>query len=328
MQATSTNVGTKEAETDALTLSTTRPAQKMAIVGVPSSAGTHFAGAEMGPDALRAAGIATALAQPSLTILDQGNLSGPKDYTKAETGNAKNLDTVLQWNQLVFNALSHELAQGHLPLLLGGDHSLAIGSINAAANHCRQTQKKLLVLWFDAHTDANTPEISPSGNIHGMPIACLLNHGPSSLTRLGLGVDSHVHSAIQNTELYLIGVRSIDEAEKEFVKTLGLRIFDMDFIHEFGILKAIQTALATVDNNTHIHLSFDLDCLDPKIAPGVSVPEANGVSYRDMQLCMEMICNTGRLGSVDLVELNPTRDINNKTADLAIDLLKNLFGKK
>lgn len=315
--------------------------QTISLIGVPSSAGTHVRGAEIGADALRAAGITKALRSLSLPVIDQGNLSGPPMQYQDEPAvpsPLKDLEVVYTWNHIVFETITQTLARGHFPLMLGGDHSLAIGSISAVANHCRATNKKLLVLWFDAHTDANTPEISPSGNIHGMPIACLLNYGPDRLTRLwNQPSGEHVSStkanaptqpaAIKSTELCFVGVRSVDHEEKQFVQQLGLRILDMRFINEFGIHRAIKQALADVDSNTHIHLSFDLDCLDPTIAPGVSVPEAGGLTYREMQLCLETIYETGRLGSIDLVELNPTQDIRNMTATLAIDLLQSALGK-
>ena len=209
-----------------------------------------------------------------------------------------------------------------MPILLGGDHCLGLGSISAVARHCRDAGKKLRVLWLDAHADFNTSALTPSGNIHGMPVACLCGHGPKELIEIGGQVP-----AINPKWIRQIGIRSVDAGEKRFVHQAGLEVFDMRYIDEMGMRHTMELALATLDANTHLHVSFDVDFLDPDIAPGVGTTVPGGPTYREAQLCMEMIADTGRLASLDVMELNPALDIRNKTADVAVDLIESLFGK-
>lgn len=298
--------------------------QTISIIGAPTHVGTHIQGADMGPDVLRAAGLIDALDNHARQVIDQGNLSGPPYIPSEIQPGLKNLSEVSQWNRLVFNSVAKTLTLGQLPILLGGDHCLAIGSISAVAQHCKTHRKKCLVLWFDAHTDANTQETSPSGNLHGMPVSCLLGHGPASLTQLhNAHHDQSSHdSTLQVDQLRLIGIRSIDPEEAVFVKKLGIRLFDMQHIKQFGLLTTVQKILAEIDNNTHIHISFDLDCLDPSFAPGVSTAVSDGLHHDDVRKTLAMIAATGCVGSIDLVELNPKQDHLNITAKLAIDLVK------
>ena len=291
------------------------------LIGAPTDVGASVLGASIGPDALRVAGLAQALRARGLAVLDHGNLHGPGNPEQAPVDGFRHLMEVTTWNQAVFAAVRDVLAAGRLPLLMGGDHCLAIGSISAVAQHCRQQGKRLKVLWFDAHADANTLVTSPSGNMHGMPVACLLGHGPPSLTELGGAV------ALVPEQISLIGVRSVDAAEKRFVNALGIEVYDMRYIDEVGARCVMQQALHGVDADTHLHVSFDMDCLDPSIAPGVSTAVPGGPTYRETQLFMEMLADCGALGSLDLMELNPARDIRNQTAALAVDLLESLFGK-
>jgi arginase len=230
---------------------------------------------------------------------------------------------VVHWNRAVHDAVFAELRLGRLPILLGGDHSLSIGSISAVARRCREEGKKLRVLWLDAHADFNTSEISPSGNIHGMPLACLCGFGPRELLEIG-GARA---PAITPSCVRQIGIRSVDDGEKRFVHDQGLDVFDMRHIDEMGMRQTMEHALAGLDSDTHLHVSFDVDFLDPDIAPGVGTTVAGGPTYREAQLCMEMIADTRRLGSLDIVELNPAFDVRNKTAALAVDLVESLFGK-
>jgi arginase len=222
----------------------------------------------------------------------------------------------------VHDAVHAELEADRLPILLGGDHCLAIGSISAVARHCRSRGKRLRVVWLDAHADFNTNVLTPSGNLHGMPVACLAGHGPRELVELGGAVP-----AIEPRWVRQIGVRSVDAGEKRFVHESGLEVFDMRFIDEYGMRHAMELALATMDPGTHLHVSFDVDFLDPEIAPGVGTTVPGGPTYREAQLCMEMIADSGRLGSLDVMELNPAFDVQNKTADLTVDLIESLFGK-
>jgi arginase len=292
------------------------------LIGAPTDIGASDRGASMGPEALRVAGLQDALRSRGLEVLDRGNLTGPANPWQGPTQGYRHLAQVTDWNRLIYEAIRAELAHARLPILLGGDHCLAVGSISAVARHCRDTKKKLRVLWLDAHADFNTSELSPSGNIHGMPVACLCGFGPREL--IGL---SGVTPAISPKNIRQVGIRSVDQGEKKFVHEQGLEVFDMRYIDEWGMKHTMQQALSGLDAETHLHVSFDVDFLDPDIAPGVGTTIPGGPTYREAQLCMEMIADTGRLSSLDVMELNPALDVRNKTAQLAVDLIESLFGK-
>ena len=293
-----------------------------ALIGAPTDVGAADRGASMGPEALRVAGLAAALRERELAVVDIGNLSGPGNPWEAPHNGYRHLPQVVRWNELVHAAVYGELQARRLPILLGGDHSLGVGSISAVARYCREQGRKLRVLWLDAHADFNTSELSPSGNVHGMPLACLCGFGPRELTGLG-----GTAPAIQPAWVRQLGVRSIDAAEKRFVHEQGLDVFDMRFIDEMGMRATMEQALAGLDRDTHLHVSFDVDFLDPEIAPGVGTQVPGGPTYREAQLCMEMIADTRLLASLDVVELNPAFDVHNRTAALAVDLIESLFGK-
>lgn len=294
----------------------------VSLIGAPTDIGAGTLGSRMGPAALRVAGIAQAIAQFGIDVRDCGNLGGPVNPVLPAVDGFRHLQEVAQWNQTLHDATYAELSEGRLPVMLGGDHSLAIGSISAVARHCREKGKKLRVLWFDAHADFNTATMTPSGNIHGMPVACLCGQGPQELTQIG----GHV-PALNAKDIRQIGIRSVDAGEKRLVHDMGIEVFDMRFIDEMGMRHAMELALALVDANTHLHVSLDVDFLDPDIAPGVGTTVRGGPTYREAQLCMEMIADTRRLASLDIVELNPALDVRNQTAELAVDLVESLFGK-
>ncbi|MCX7239353.1 MAG: arginase [Burkholderiales bacterium] len=296
--------------------------QNISLIGAPTDIGAGCRGASMGPEALRVAQIARVLQRQGLQVQDRGNLSGPSNPWLPAQDGYRHLGEVVAWNQAVHQAVYAELQQERLPILLGGDHCLAIGSISAVARHCRERGKKLRVLWLDAHADFNTSTLTPSGNIHGMPLACLCGHGPQALIEIGGQVP-----AIAPKWVRQLGIRSVDEGEKRFVHAQDLEVFDMRYIDEMGMRAAVEMALALVDANTHLHVSFDVDFLDPDIAPGVGTTVRGGPSYREAQLCMEMIADTTRLGSLDVMELNPALDERNRTAEVAVDLIESLFGK-
>jgi arginase len=295
---------------------------RVSLIGAPTDIGAADRGASMGPEALRVAGLPQALRSRGLDVADRGNLSGPMNPWQPPRDGYRHLAEVVAWNRAVMDAVRDELAQERLPILLGGDHCLAIGSISAAAAHCRQKQRKLRVLWLDAHADFNTFEITPSGNIHGMPVACVCGLGPGELTTL-----SGEAPALDASSIRQIGIRSVDPGEKRLVHDIGLEILDMRYIDEVGMKRAMTEALAGLDANTHLHVSFDVDFLDPSIAPGVGTTVPGGPNYREAQLCMEMIADSGRLCSLDVMELNPAFDEHNRTATLAVDLIESLFGK-
>lgn len=304
-------------------VSSVSPVQRqISLVGVPTDIGAGSIGARMGPEALRVAGIAQAIAKFGNDVKDCGNLSGPANPWQAAVNGFRHLPEVIEWNRSVHDAIYAELQAARMPIMLGGDHCLAMGSISAVARHCRSVGKKLRVLWFDAHADFNTSLLTPSGNIHGMPVACLCGHGHPDLVAIG----GHV-PALNPKDIRQIGIRSVDEGEKRLVHDVGIEVLDMRYIDEMGIRHAMELALALMDDNTHLHVSLDVDFLDPAIAPGVGTTVRGGPSYREAQLCMEMIADTGKLASLDVVELNPALDVRNQTAELAVDLIESLFGK-
>lgn len=292
------------------------------LIGAPTDIGAGDRGASMGPEALRVAGIGEALQARGLDVVDRGNLFGPLNPWLPPSAGYRHLPQVVEWNREVMRAVGAELANKRLPILLGGDHCLGIGSITAVARYCRDTARKLRILWLDAHADFNTSTITPSGNIHGMPVACLCGLGPRELTEIGGSAP-----AVEAESVRQIGIRSVDAGEKKLVHDVGLHIYDMRYIDEVGMKRAMEEALAGVDANTHIHVSFDVDFLDPDIAPGVGTTVPGGPNYREAQLVMEMIADTGRMGSLDIVELNPSLDNRNQTGKLCVDLVESLFGK-
>lgn len=294
----------------------------VSLIGVPTDIGAGHRGASMGPEALRVAGIAPALEERGLRVVDRGNLVGPMNPWQPPRDGYRHLAEVVAWNRKVLDAVYAELAAGRLPIMLGGDHCLAMGSITAAARWCGENGRKLRVLWLDAHADFNTSVITPSGNVHGMPVACLCGYGPRELTELGGSAP-----ALRPDQIRQIGIRSVDPGEKKLVHDVGLDIYDMRYIDEIGVKRAMEEALEGVDAATHLHVSFDVDFLDPAIAPGVGTRVRGGPNYREAQLVMEMIADTGRVGSLDIVELNPAFDKRNMTAKLAVDLVESLFGK-
>jgi arginase len=296
--------------------------QGVSLIGVPTDVGAGTRGARMGPEALRVAGLAQAIEAFGHHVRDCGNLSGPPNPWQPAVNGYRHLPEVAAWNQTLHHATFEQLQQNRLPIVLGGDHCLGLGSISAVARHCKAVGKKLRVLWLDAHADFNTATLTPSGNIHGMPVACLCGHGPAEL--VDMGGPGH---RLSPKDIRQIGIRSVDEGEKRLLADWGIEVFDMRYIDEMGMRHTMELALALVDANTHLHVSLDVDFLDPDIAPGVGTTVRGGPTYREAQLCMEMIADTGRLASLDVVELNPALDVRNQTAELAVDLIESLFGK-
>ncbi len=299
-----------------------RSTPRVSLIGAPTDIGAGHRGASLGPEALRIAGLAEALRARGVDVVDRGDLTGPRNPWLAPDHGYRHLAEVVSWNRMVMEAMGAELAAGRMPILLGGDHCLGVGSITAVARYCRDTGKRLRVLWLDAHADFNTSQVTPSGNLHGMPVACLCGMGPLQLTTLG-----GTAPALRAEEIRQIGIRSVDEGEKRLVKEHGLDVYDMRYIDEVGMKRAMEEALDGVDADTHVHVSFDVDFLDPGIAPGVGTTVPGGPNYREAQLVMEMIADSGRMGSLDIMELNPILDTRNSTALLAVDLVESLFGK-
>ena len=297
-------------------------ASQISLIGAPTDIGAGTRGASMGPEALRVAHIRTMLESQGVEVADLGDLAGPANPETAPLAGYRHLEQVLAWTQSVHDAVYTELERGRLPILLGGDHCLSIGSISAVARRCRQRQQSLRVLWLDAHADFNTSVLTPSGNIHGMPVACLCGYGPEDLIRMSGAVPALDAGVIRQ-----IGIRSVDQGEKRFVHEVGMEVFDMRYIDEVGMRRTLEIALESLPADAHLHVSFDVDFLDPDIAPGVGTTVPGGPSYLEAQLCMEMIADTGRMASLDIMELNPALDIRNRTAEVAVDLVASLFGK-
>jgi arginase len=296
--------------------------QGLRLIGAPTDVGAGARGASMGPEALRVAGLLEAFVSFGIDAQDSGDVLGPRNPWQDASAGYRHLGEVAAWNQAVHERVSAVLAAHQMPVLMGGDHCLAIGSISAVAKHCSAQGKKLRVLWLDAHSDINTASLTPSGNIHGMPVACLMGEGPAPL--VDMGGPGH---RLAPHMLRQIGIRSVDAGEKQLVKDWGVEVFDMRYIDEHGMLRTMERALASLDADTHLHVSFDVDFLDPDIAPGVGTTVRGGPTYREAHLCMEMIAETGLLASLDIMELNPAFDVRNQTALLAVDLVESLLGK-
>jgi len=296
----------------------------LALIGVPCDAGTDIRGASLEPQALRLAGLPEALTALGAIITDTGDIAGPEDYKTATKGRCGNLVSVGTWSRLIQQQVDAVLQDKKLPVILGGDHSLSMGSIAAVARHCRKSEKPLYVLWLDAHTDFNNPLSSPSGNMHGMPLAALC--GKFRQEHLGLGETMPV---VTPENIFLVGIRSVDPIEKLAVLDAGLNVYDMRVIDERGIAGVIREILQSVSQaGGHLHVSLDIDFLDPSLAPGVGTTVPGGVTYREAHHCMELIYESGLLGSLDMVEYNPLLDTQAMSARIMIELAESLFGKQ
>jgi arginase len=295
---------------------------RVSLIGAPTDIGAGTRGASMGPEALRVARLKATLEALGVAVTDRGDLTGAANPDLPPADGYRHLQQVVAWCQGVHDGVYADLRADLLPILLGGDHALSIGSISAVARHCREQQRPLRVLWLDAHADFNTSQLTPSGNLHGMPVACLCGFGPPALTGMSGATPALAAAAIRE-----IGIRSVDQGEKRFVHEVGLEVFDMRYIDEVGMRRTLEIALESLPRDAHLHVSFDVDFLDPDIAPGVGTTVPGGPSYREAQLCMEMIADTGRLASLDVMELNPALDLRNRTAEVAVDLVASLFGK-
>lgn len=296
--------------------------RSVSLIGALTDIGAGTVGARMGPEALRVAKIGPVIESLGHEVHDRGNLTGPPNPETPPVHGYRHLPEVAEWNRRVHEAVWQELTAGRLPILLGGDHSLAMGSISAVARHCRQQGRRLRILWLDSHADFNTAELTPTGNLHGMPVACLCGHGPRELIEIGGTVP-----AIDPRCIRQVGIRCVDEGEKRRVHELGIEVYDMRYIDQNGMYRTLLAALDGVDAGTHLHVSLDVDFADPSIAPGVGTTVRGGPTYREAQLAMEMIHDCGAMGSLDIVELNPALDVRNQTAELAVRLVASLFGK-
>lgn len=299
---------------------------KIAVLGAPVDIGAAQRGTLMGPAALRTAGLFTLLDGLGLEISDCGDISvqGVADLTDTPPENAKHYRLIQRWTGLV-SARAYELARsGATPIFLGGDHTLSMGSVNGVARHWHEQGSELFVLWLDAHADYNTPATTLSGNMHGMSAAFLC--GEPGLDRL---LGSAPRSPIKPDQLHLFGTRSIDKGEKDLLQSRPISVADMREIDEFGVAVLTRRVIDRVKaRNAVLHVSFDIDFLDPSIAPGVGTTVPGGATYREAHLIMEMLHDSGVVRSVDVVELNPFLDERGRTARVAVELIGSLFGQQ
>ena len=295
------------------------------LIGVPFDlGGGNIRGACMGPEAIRMAGLRSRIEFLGFKVHDQGNISVPvRENIDARHEKDKFVVPIVELCQNLMTLTKNSLDQGHLPILLGGDHSIAIGTISGVAAHLKARDKKLGLIWVDAHGDINTPATSPTGHIHGMPLATILGFGHELLVNLG---DNPVRVAPENVAL--IGIRNIDNDEKKIVQKSGIHYFTMRDIDEKGIAWVMDRAIAAASQGTEgIHISCDMDALDPIHAPGVSVPEPGGLSYREARMLMERAHETKKIISLEFVEVNPALDIRGQTANLCVDLIQSAVGR-
>jgi len=298
--------------------------RNIALIGVPVQAGSGRRGCAMGPAALRTAGLSEALQAEGHRVCDKGDLDPcPFDEIEVE-GRTKHAGEIAAWTRVIDRAGYAVQKTGQLPIFLGGDHSLAMGSINAAARWAHSQGRGLSVLWLDAHADFNTPHTSPSGNVHGMPVAALC--GMPGLDFIYDGVE---RASIETGHFFQFGIRSVDSIERESLVEVGVNIADMRLIDEHGVRPLIAPFLEGVSKRGDmLHVSLDVDFLDPDIAPGVGTCVPGGATYREAHLIMEMLSDCGLVSSIDLAELNPFLDDRGKSAYLLVDLVSSLFGKK
>ena len=294
------------------------------LIGVPLDLGGGRRGVDMGPSAFRIAGLGERLARLGYPVVDHGNLPTPIPETQDKRDDRKKyiLD-IERVCQQVYEVVLASFESGGFPLVLGGDHSLAAGSVAGAAQWARKaTQKPVGLIWIDAHGDMNTPGTSPSGNVHGMPLAALLGPEPVELSRLG-GWSPKVLPA----HTVLVGIRNLDEREKATVLSSGVHIFTMKDVDRQGIASIVDQAVELAGHGTAgVHVSFDMDACDPTDAPGVGTPVRGGLNYREAHMAMEILAESGRLISLDVVEVNPALDVRNTTAELGTELILSALG--
>jgi len=314
------------------------PTRRIRVLGVPLDLGASRRGVDMGPSAVRVAGLAARLAALGHQVTDGGNIRVEIAETQnAGSANARFLQEIADTCTRTAEAVVKTLEDGQTPLVLGGDHSLAVGTVSGVAEFYRRRDQKIGVIWIDAHSDINTPETSPSGNVHGMPLAALLGlgagSGPDSGPNSGLGPLSQIFGyspKISPENTVIIGVRDIDAAERENIRRAGVaEVYTMRDIDERGMRTVMEEALRAAGRGTvGYHVSLDMDWIDPEDAPGVGTPVRGGATYREAHLAMEILADHGRLLSFEIVEVNPIIDEHNRTADLAVELACSAFGKK
>ncbi len=291
--------------------------QRISIIGIPMDLGQRHRGVDMAPVAIRYAGLARKLQRLGFETVDRGNINVPGHYTLASTSYEERLIPIRQACEKAYQMGAAAVAAGEIPIFLGGDHSASIGTIGGVTD-----KRPCGLIWVDAHGDFNTPQTSASENIHGMTLAVLLGSGSHELVNVG-----RKGPKISPENVILIGVRDLDLEEKKLLGQSGCKVFTMRDVDELGMHAILRLALNTLKDLDKIHLSLDMDAIDPQEAPGVGTPSHGGLTYREAQLIMETICDSGKLLSVDVMEANPILDTRNRTAQVAVSLLASLFGK-
>ena len=296
------------------------------IIGVPLDLGGNRRGVDMGPSAFRIAGLGEKLSALGYAITDKGDLAAPIPETQKQRDERKKyINDIAKVCQRLYQSALASFDEGAMPIVLGGDHSLGAGSVAAAAEWAKRAKNLPLgLLWVDAHGDMNTPATSSSGNVHGMPLAALLGSEPAELSKIGTFAPK-----VLPAHTVLVGIRNLDEREKIAVKESGVHVFTMKDIDRQGIAAIVEQAVNLAGNGTAgIHVSFDMDVCDPLIAPGVGTPVKGGLDYREAHMVMEIVADSGLLTSLDLVEVNPTLDVQNTTAQLGTELALSALGMK
>ncbi len=299
--------------------------QTLHLIGVPMDLGAGRRGVDMGPSAIRIAGVSKALRALGHKVIDEGDLHVPSPEVRdPKDTHARYLQEILQTCEELSTKVQETLANGEVPVILGGDHSIAIGSVSGVAAHYRKTQQqKIGVIWIDAHADMNTPDSSPTGNIHGMPLATLLGIGAEPLVNI-----DGFQPKLDPAHVCLIGIRNLDENEKVIVRKSGIHAYTMREVDERGMSAVMKEALEfTTQGTAGVHVSFDLDGMDPAYAPGVGTAVHGGINWREANLLMEMVYDTGKMLSVEITELNPIFDMRNQSGEVSVELLSSVFGK-
>lgn len=288
------------------------------IIGVPMDLGQNHRGVDMGPSAVRYANLAKSIQDQGYNTIDSGDITIPGHYALASTSLKERLPLIQQACQEAYVLGKESIAKGEIPVFLGGDHSASIGTIGGVTHNA-----DVGLIWIDAHGDFNTPETSASQNVHGMALAILLGLGPDELVNIG-----RPGPKVKPENVAYIGLRDLDEKEKELIKKSGCTVFTMRDVDEIGIHTVLAKTLEGFRQLDKIHISLDLDVMDPLDAPGVGTPSLGGLTYREGQLIMEILADTNKINSVDIMEINPILDIQNRTAQMAVNLVSSLFGKK
>ena len=301
------------------------PKKRIQIVGAPMDLGAGRRGVDMGPSAVRVAGLESRLEALGCEVTDAGDLVvGIPETQPVGHERLRYKATILELCETLCAKSRAALAAGYMPIVLGGDHSIAIGSVAGSTGHFAARGERLGLIWFDAHGDMNTPETTPSGNIHGMSLAILIGNGDAALT--GLGGRS---PKVRAENAVLVGVRDLDAGERDNMCAAGLTVFTMREVDELGMRRVMERAIQVAGKGTAgLHVSFDMDVLDPDFAPGTGTPVPGGLNYREAHLALEMLADHGCVVALDLVEINPILDMRNATADLGVELMLSAMGKR